>query len=153
MSLDPKGAALALHRFGLGPRSGAIAALASDPQGALLAELDRPDIGQIVDANLPASGAANRAVYEYNAERNARDRLERKRREAEKTGTEAAAPDKSTEASTATPAEPPPVPCRNKYSSMSPRSGSTPPSTPRSVSSSAWSGSGRTISASVPMPP
>jgi uncharacterized protein (DUF1800 family) len=114
MPLDPKAAALALHRFGLGPRGGAIAAIASDPQGALLAELDRPNIGQIVDANLPTSGAADRAVFEYNAERNARDRLERKRREAEKSGMEAAAAEKSMEASTeakpATPCEPPPVP-------------------------------------------
>src|SRR6185369_13816935 len=49
MPLDPKfAAALALHRFCLGPRRGSIAAIASDPRGALLAELDRPDIGQIV---------------------------------------------------------------------------------------------------------
>jgi uncharacterized protein (DUF1800 family) len=46
MSLDAKGAAaLALHRFGLGPRAGSIAASASDPRGALLAELDQPGIG------------------------------------------------------------------------------------------------------------
>jgi uncharacterized protein (DUF1800 family) len=32
--------------------------------------------------DLPTSGAANRAVFEYNAERNAKDKLERKRREA-----------------------------------------------------------------------
>jgi uncharacterized protein (DUF1501 family) len=30
MALDPRGAALALHRFGLGPRAGTIAAIASD---------------------------------------------------------------------------------------------------------------------------
>jgi uncharacterized protein (DUF1800 family) len=35
----PKTAALALHRFGFGPRAGAIAAIASDPRGALLASL------------------------------------------------------------------------------------------------------------------
>ena len=41
MTLDPKAvAALALHRFGFGPRAGSIAAIASDPRGALLAELD-----------------------------------------------------------------------------------------------------------------
>ena len=44
MSLDAKAvAALALHRFGLGPRAGSIHAIASDPRGALLAELDKPD--------------------------------------------------------------------------------------------------------------
>ena len=40
-------AALALNRFGLGPRLGSIAAIASDPRGALLAELDRPRAGEI----------------------------------------------------------------------------------------------------------
>jgi uncharacterized protein (DUF1800 family) len=113
MSLDPKTAALALHRFGLGPRAGTIAAIASDPQGALLAELDRPNIGQITDADLPTSSAANRAVFEYNAERNARDRLERKRREAAQNGTDAATAEKSMEAGAEaqpTPREPPPVP-------------------------------------------
>ena len=58
MSLDAKSAAaLALHRFGLGPRAGSIAAIASDPRGALLAELDRPDIGHIADTDLDAERA------------------------------------------------------------------------------------------------
>jgi uncharacterized protein (DUF1800 family) len=35
-------AALALHRFGMGPRPGSIEKIASDPRGALLAELDNP---------------------------------------------------------------------------------------------------------------
>ena len=53
MSLDAKGAAaLALHRFGLGPRAGSITAIASDPRGALLAELDKPGTGQIVGYGL-----------------------------------------------------------------------------------------------------
>jgi len=80
MPLDPKGATLALHRFGLGPREGSIAAIASDPRGALLAELERPNAGQIANADLPSSGAANRAVFEYNAERAAMQKLEKKRR-------------------------------------------------------------------------
>ena len=51
MASDPKAeAALALHRFGLGPRAGSIAAIASDPRGALLAELDRPGAARIADA-------------------------------------------------------------------------------------------------------
>src|SRR6187397_380249 len=62
MALDPKSAAIALHRFGLGPRPGAIAAIASDPRGALLAELEQPRAGQIDDPSLLSSGAANRAV-------------------------------------------------------------------------------------------
>ncbi len=65
-------AALALHRFGLGPRRGSIAAIASDPRGALLAELDRPGIGQIVDGNLMTSAQAVRAAFEFRAERQAR---------------------------------------------------------------------------------
>jgi uncharacterized protein (DUF1800 family) len=82
MALDTRAAAVALHRFGFGPRAGSIAAIASDPQGAVLADLDRPNAGQISDASLLTSGAANRAVYEFNAETNARQRLEQKRRDA-----------------------------------------------------------------------
>ena len=33
---------LALHRFGMGPRPGSLAAVGTDPRGALIAELDRP---------------------------------------------------------------------------------------------------------------
>src|SRR5256886_14912416 len=81
MALDAREAALALHRFGFGPRSGSMAAIAPDPRGALLAELERPNAGQIANADLPSSGAANRAVFEYNAERAAMRKLEKKRRE------------------------------------------------------------------------
>ncbi|MGZ3291042.1 MAG: DUF1800 domain-containing protein, partial [Xanthobacteraceae bacterium] len=53
MALDPKAqAALALHRFGVSPRPGSIAAIASDPRGALLAELDRAGAGRIPDTDL-----------------------------------------------------------------------------------------------------
>src|SRR5262245_17591273 len=82
MALDPKGAALALHRFGFGARPGLISAIASDPRGALLAELDRPNAGQIVDSTLQSAAAGNRAVFEFNAERAARDKTARLRREA-----------------------------------------------------------------------
>jgi uncharacterized protein (DUF1800 family) len=71
MARNPQEAALALHRFGVGPRAGSIEAIADDPRGALIAELDRPGAGQITNPDLPTSGAANRAVFEYNAERNA----------------------------------------------------------------------------------
>jgi uncharacterized protein (DUF1800 family) len=66
MSLDPKAqAALALHRFGLGPRAGSIMAIASDPRGALIAELDRPNAGRIAAADLLTGGAAMRAAAEF----------------------------------------------------------------------------------------
>ena len=71
MARNPKEAALALHRFGFGPREGTIVAIAADPRGALLAELDQPNAGLILNPDLPTSGAANRAVFEYIAERNA----------------------------------------------------------------------------------
>src|SRR5215813_14885680 len=59
MAESPKAvAALALHRFGLGPRLGSIAAIASDPRGALLAELDSRDAGRIAAASLPTSAQA-----------------------------------------------------------------------------------------------
>ncbi len=82
MALDPRGAALALHRFGFGPRPGSIAAIASDPRGALLADLDRPNAGQIsASAGLLTSGAANRAAFEFFAERTAKARVARLREE------------------------------------------------------------------------
>jgi uncharacterized protein (DUF1800 family) len=66
MALDPKAvAALALNRFGLGPRAGAIAAIASDPRGALIAELDRPGAGRIANAALMTSGEAARAAFAF----------------------------------------------------------------------------------------
>jgi uncharacterized protein (DUF1800 family) len=80
MACDPKEAALALHRFGFGPRADSIAAIAEDPHGALLADLERPQAGQIKNPDLPTSGATNRAVFEYRAERNAEQK--RQRREA-----------------------------------------------------------------------
>ena len=84
MTLDPREAAFALHRFGFGPRPGSIAAIASDPRGALIADLDRPNAGQLANAGLLSSGAANRMAFEFNAERLAKQRLETKRQEAAK---------------------------------------------------------------------
>jgi uncharacterized protein (DUF1800 family) len=85
MTPDPRQeAALALHRFGFGPRPGSIAAITSDPRGAVLAELDRPNVGQVASAGLMSSGAINRVAFEFNAERQARQRLETRRREAER---------------------------------------------------------------------
>jgi len=81
MALDPRGAALALHRFGFGPRPASIAAIAADPTAALVADLDRPNAGEISAAGLLSSGAINRATVQFNAERTAKERLETRRRE------------------------------------------------------------------------
>jgi uncharacterized protein (DUF1800 family) len=68
MASDPKAeAALALYRFGLGPRVGSIAAIASDPRAALVAELDRPNAARIPDADLLSGPAAARAALEFQA--------------------------------------------------------------------------------------
>src|SRR6266545_4146369 len=66
MALDSKAeAALALNRFGLGPRSGSIAAIASDPRGALMAELDRPGAGRVPNPELMSSAVATRAAFAF----------------------------------------------------------------------------------------
>src|SRR5262245_48360799 len=78
MALDPKAeAALALHRFGLGPRAGSVAAIASDPRGALLAELDRAGAGRIVGADLLTSGEAGRAAFAFQQAQRAARQAER----------------------------------------------------------------------------
>ncbi len=94
MASDPKSeAALALHRFGLGPRAGSIAAIASDPRGALLAELDRPGAGRTADANLPTTGAAARAAFEFQQkQRIARQAEQRLAQQARQNNPDAAPP-------------------------------------------------------------
>ena len=75
--MDPRGkktAALALHRFGFGPTGDSIAAIAADPRGAVLAELERPNAGR-VEADLPSSGEAARAVFDFRAARRAQQKL------------------------------------------------------------------------------
>ena len=73
MALDAKGAAaLALHRFGMGPRAGSIAAIASDPRGALLAELDKPGAGQISDSTLLTSAQGARLNFSFNQQQQAK---------------------------------------------------------------------------------
>jgi uncharacterized protein (DUF1800 family) len=90
MARDPSKAALALHRFGFGPRQGMITSIASDPQGAVLAELERPRAGQIVNTNLLGSAAAYRAVFEFNAARAAQAKLARRGMPARQPATELA---------------------------------------------------------------
>jgi len=75
-------AALALHRFGLGPVSGSIAAIADDPRGALLAELDQPGAGLVTAPNLPNSAAASRAFFEYRAKLLAQRKLAQRAKDA-----------------------------------------------------------------------
>src|SRR5215472_3336523 len=80
-------AALALHRFGFGPVAGSIAAIADDPRGAVLADLERPGAGRVAAANLPNSGQAARALFEFRAERRAKEKLaQRAQKEAEAKG-------------------------------------------------------------------
>ena len=72
MSLDPQTeAALALHRFGFGPRAEAIAKIASDPRGALLADLDRTGAGTIDNPDLLTSAEAAQAGRDFRQVRKA----------------------------------------------------------------------------------
>jgi uncharacterized protein (DUF1800 family) len=91
--MNPKGreaAALALHRFGFGPAAGSIAAVADDPRGAVLADLERPGAGRVA-ADLPTSGTAARAVFEFQAERQAEQKLASRAQKAAETGSDAMA--------------------------------------------------------------
>jgi len=82
MALDLKtSAATALHRFGFGPRAGSIASVAADPHGAMLAELDRPSAGRIVDSDLLTTGEAARAAFDFRQERKAQRLAVRSERE------------------------------------------------------------------------
>ena len=108
MALDAKAeAALALYRFGLGPRAGSIAAIASDPRGALLAELDGAGAGRIGNADLLTSGTAARVAFAF-------QQAQRAARQAERAAQQAAAPSGG-----ASPPQmqdqsaPPPAPVRN----------------------------------------
>ncbi|MBR0782290.1 DUF1800 domain-containing protein [Bradyrhizobium iriomotense] len=82
-------AVLALHRFGMGPRPGSIAAIGTDPRGALIAELDRPLV-LTAAAVLPTSAKAFRTVADANARRTAR--VKQAQQQARKQQMAAAAP-------------------------------------------------------------
>jgi uncharacterized protein (DUF1800 family) len=117
MASDPKAqAALALHRFGFGPKAGSILSIAADPRGALLADLEKKAAGLAISADLMNSAQASRAVFEFNAERQAQDRLERRRREAGQRGNTQTAMAPKGAATPALnqpkPAPPPPLPQR-----------------------------------------
>jgi uncharacterized protein (DUF1800 family) len=86
-------AGFALHRFGLGPRPGSIAAIAADPRGALLAELDRPGAGRIDDPRLLTSAQSARAAFEARSARQAQKIVaERAKKQAEQAQAMAMAP-------------------------------------------------------------
>jgi len=71
MAIDPKlQAALALHRFGLGPRPGLMSDIASNPQGALLAELNAA-LPELTGNDLLPSGEAARNTFAFLQERKA----------------------------------------------------------------------------------
>jgi uncharacterized protein (DUF1800 family) len=75
---------LALHRFGMGPRPGSIAAIESDPRGALIAELERPSASNIAASSLPPSAKAFRTVTDAYAKRQAKAIVAKKEQEAKR---------------------------------------------------------------------
>ena len=77
-------AALALHRFGMGPRPGSIAAIGTDPRGSLIAELDRPSAGLAAASALPSSSAALRTVADFNAKQQARTIIAKREQDAKR---------------------------------------------------------------------
>jgi uncharacterized protein (DUF1800 family) len=108
MALDPQAqAALALYRFGLGPRTGSIADIASDPRGALLAELDGAGAGRIGTADLLTSGTAARVAFAF-------QQAQRAARQAERAVQQAAAPSgRASPPQMNDQSAPPPAPVRN----------------------------------------
>jgi uncharacterized protein (DUF1800 family) len=101
-------AALGLHRFGFGPVGDAIAAIAADPRGALLADLERPDAGQIDASNLMSSAKAAREVSDFRAERRAEQKLAARQQQVTESGDGQAA--KLPGAESGAPAQKPPLP-------------------------------------------
>jgi uncharacterized protein (DUF1800 family) len=85
----PEAAALALHRVGFGPVGDSISAVAGDPRGALLADLDRAGAGQIA-AVLPSSAEAARQVFDFRAAQQAQQKLAQRAKEADANMSDAA---------------------------------------------------------------
>src|SRR6516162_3426956 len=69
LSSGKTAAALGLHRFGFGPVVETIAAIAADPRGALLADLERPGAGQIdaANADVERQGSARSFRFSHRA--------------------------------------------------------------------------------------
>jgi uncharacterized protein (DUF1800 family) len=94
MATDPRlnlEALFALHRFGFGPRAGSAAAIASDPRGAILAEIERPGAGRLAANHLPGSGEAARAAAEVREAQRAARQAQAAQRNAQNAAKEAAA--------------------------------------------------------------
>ena len=68
--MPPNDAVIALNRFGLGARPGDVAAIASDPRGALAAELN-PEIALLQGPDLPGSGDELVALRQLQMDRKA----------------------------------------------------------------------------------
>jgi uncharacterized protein (DUF1800 family) len=106
-------AALGLHRFGFGPVGDSLAAVAADPRGALLADLERPGAGRIDAPDLISSAKAAREVSDFRAERQAEQKLAtRQQKQANTSGEGEVAPQmvKLPGADGGTPAQKPPLP-------------------------------------------
>src|SRR5262249_50470303 len=110
MAADPKAeAALALHRFGLGPRAGSITAVPSGPRGALLAEWGRRAAGRLGKADWRTSGTAARVAFAYHQAQRAARQAERAAQQANPPSS-AGSPQKMKNQSSPPPA---PAPMRN----------------------------------------
>jgi uncharacterized protein (DUF1800 family) len=110
MVLDAKGAAaLALHRFGFGPRAGSIDAIASDPRGALLAEIEKPGAGQIVNPELLTSAQGARLAFSFNQAERAKRLASRVSEEQRNSGAAVVTPMEPPKADDATMAATPPA--------------------------------------------
>src|SRR5215469_3914711 len=106
-------AALGLHRFGFGPVGNAIAAIAADPRGALVADLERPGAGRLDASTLVSSAEAAREVFEFRAERRAEQKLALRREKENSVGDETqrvSEPVKALASDGAAPAQKPPLP-------------------------------------------
>ena len=106
-------AALGLHRFGFGPVGNAIAAIAADPRGALVADLERPGAGRLDASTLVSSAEAAREVFEFHAERRAEQKLALRREKENSVGDETqrvSEPVKALASDGAAPAQKPPLP-------------------------------------------
>ena len=104
-------AALGLHRFGFGPIGNAIATIATDPRGALLADLEGLGSGQIDAPNLMSSAEAAREVSDFRAERRAEQKLAtRQQKQAIANGEAPAQMTKLSGDESGAPAQKPPLP-------------------------------------------
>lgn len=86
MALEAKmNGVITLHRFGFAPKPGTLVALSTDPRGALFAELEKANAGQITHTDLLTSGEAARAAFDFRLERKAARLALRAEQDMEKT--------------------------------------------------------------------